>query len=148
MQNIQTKTPTAPQTRDPFQTLFSRLFGDTAQELYGTAEANQAPRTNISENEHAYELLFELPGMEEKDIHVHMHDHVLTVTAERKDDRETQGKRWHRVEHRYGTFSRTISLPQDATANAIEAVYRQGLLLVTVPKAPESRPTKIQVRTA
>ncbi len=148
MQNIQTKTPTSPQTRDPFQTLFNRLFGDTAQELYGSADANQAPRTNISENELAYELQFELPGIEEKDIHVHMHDHVLTVTAERKDDRVAEDKRWHRVEHRYGTFSRAISLPQDATANAIEAVYRQGVLSVKVPKAPESRPTKIQVRTA
>lgn len=141
-------TSTLPQTRDAFQTLFGRLFGDTLQEFYGTAETNGAPRTNISENEHAYELSFELPGLEEKDIHVHLQDHVLTVTAERKDGREAQGKRWHRVEHRYGQFSRTISLPQDAAGQDIEAVYKQGVLTVTVPKQPEARPTKIQVRGA
>lgn len=139
---------TLPQPRDPFQTLWSRLFGDTLPEFYGTTESNPAPRTNISETDTAYELAFELPGLEDKDIHVHMQDQTLTVTAERQDQREAQGKRWHRVEHRYGRFSRTISLPHDAANTGIEAVYQKGVLTVTVPKAPESRPTKIQVRGA
>ncbi len=138
---------TLPQPRDPFQTLFSRLFGDTLPEFYGSTESSGAPRTNISENDSAYELSFELPGLEEADIHVHMQDHTLTVTAERKDQGEETGKRWHRIEHRYGRFARTISLPQDAANAGIEAVYKNGVLTVTVPKAPESRPTKIQVRT-
>ncbi|MBM4059826.1 MAG: Hsp20/alpha crystallin family protein [Planctomycetes bacterium] len=139
--------PPAPQSRDPFQSLIGRLFGDALQEFYGTPEANQPPRTNIAETETAYELEFELPGVVEKDIQVQMHDHVLTVTAERQDARDVQGKRWHRVEHRYGQYTRTIALPQDATSAGIEAVYKQGLLTVTVPKAPESRPTRIQVRS-
>ena len=141
-----TNTPAAPQARDPFQTLFGRLFGDTLQDFYGTPEANLAPRTNISENDQGYELSFEMPGLDEKDIQVHMQDHVLTVTAERKEEREAKARKWHRVEHRYGRFTRTIALPQDAAGNGIEAVYRQGVLTVQVPKAPESRPTKIQVR--
>lgn len=146
MQN--TNQATLPQTRDPFQTLFNRLFGDSLPEFYGTSESNPTPRTNISESDVAYELSFELPGVEEKDIHVNMQDHTLMVTAERKDQRESAGKRWHRVEHRYGQFARTISLPQDAANTGIEAVYQKGVLTVTVPKAPESRPTKIQVRGA
>jgi HSP20 family protein len=77
-----------------------------------------------------------------------MQEHTLTVTAERRDDRDEAGKRWHRVEHRYGQYTRTISLPQDAANSGIEAVYKQGVLSITVPKAPESRPTKIQVRGA
>jgi HSP20 family protein len=146
MLKTQSNQSLTPLLRDPFQSLVGRLFGDAMQEFYGAPEANAAPRTNISENDRAYELSFELPGLEEKDIQVHVQDHVLTVSAERKDDRETQGKRWHRVEHRYGQFSRTISLPQDATATGVEAVYKQGVLTVTVPKVPESRPTKVQVR--
>lgn len=137
-----------PLLRDPFQSLFGRLFGDTMPEFYGTPEANAAPRTNISETDHGYELSFELPGLDEKDIQVHVQDHVLTVSGERKDDRESQGKRWHRVEHRYGQFSRTISLPQDASANGVEAVYKHGVLTVKVPKQPESRPTKVQIKTS
>lgn len=143
-----TTQTTLPQPRDPFQTLFSRLFGDTLPEFYGAAETAGAPRTNISETDTAYELSFELPGMEEKDIQVDMQDHMLTVTAERKDQRESGGKRWHRVEHRYGRFSRTISLPNDAAPAGIDAVYKAGVLSITVPKAPESRPTKIAVKSA
>jgi HSP20 family protein len=142
-----TRSPLIPQTRDPFANLFGRLFADALPEFYGTAEQSPSPRINISETENGYQLAFELPGLDEQDIQVHMQDHVLTVTGERKDDREVQGKQWHRVEHRYGQFTRTISLPQDASSQGIEAVYKQGVLTVTVPKAPESRPTKIQVRT-
>ncbi|MFY9341456.1 MAG: Hsp20/alpha crystallin family protein [Planctomycetota bacterium] len=137
---------TLPQLRDPFQTLFSRLFGDTLTEFYNTNEAVPAPRTDISETDAGYELSFELPGVDEKDITVNMQEHMLTVTAERKDQREASGKRWHRVEQRYGQFTRTIALPHDAANSGIEAVYQKGVLLVKVPKAPESRPTKIQVR--
>ena len=144
----QAQANTLPEPRDPFQTLFGRLFGDSLAEFYGTPQSTAAPRTNIAETETAYELSFELPGLEEKDIHVDVHDQTLKVTAERKDEREVSGKRWHRIEHRYGQFTRTISLPHDAASGGIEAVYRQGVLSVTVPKAPESRPTKIQVRGA
>ena len=143
-----TNQTTLPQTRDPFQNLFQRLFGDTLPELYGVTETSGLPRANICETETKYELSFELPGVDEKDIQVHMQDQTLMVTAERKDQRETEGKRWHRVEHRYGQFARTISLPHDATKKGIEAVYQKGVLTVTVPKAPESRPAKIEVRSA
>lgn len=141
-----TKTNGAPQARDPFQTLFGRLFGDALQGFYGTPEASLVPRANISENDQAYELAFEMPGLDEKDIEVNMQDHALTITAERKEDKEAKDKRWHRVEHSYGQFMRTIALPNDASGEGIGAVYRQGVLTVTVPKAPESRPQKIQVR--
>lgn len=147
MQNPTMQTPNSPQTRDPFQTLFQRLFGDSLQEFYGTADSNQTPRTNIAEHEAGYELAFELPGIDEKDIQVDLQDHVLTVTAERKDDRPSEGRRWHRVEHRYGRFHRAIALPQDATGDGIEAVYRQGVLTVRVPKAPQARPLRVQVRS-
>lgn len=146
MQDNNHNQATLPRPRDPFQTLFSRLFGDTLPELYGASDSTGTPRTNISETDTAYELSFELPGLEEKDIHVHMQEQTLTVTAERHDTRDASTRRWHRVEQRYGQFARTISLPHDASNNGIEAVYQKGVLTVTVPKAPESRPTKIQVR--
>ena len=147
---------TIPQIRDPFQSLFGRLFGDTVAELYRDDGAKaDLPRTNISETDAAYELAFELPGVSEADIDVQLHDRTLTVTAERKDrnegerDQTAEGKprrRWHRVEHRYGSFTRSISLPQDATQDGIEAVYDAGVLTVTVPKQPEAQPARIAVR--
>lgn len=143
-----TNTPTRlPQVRDPFNSLFGRLFGDALQDFYGSPEQAVALRTNIAEHDGAYELAFEMPGLEEKDIDVQMHDHTLTVTAERRDQRETEGKRWHRVEHSYGQMSRSIVLPKDTASGGIEAVYKQGVLTVTVPKAPQARPNKIAVRS-
>ncbi|MCA8964099.1 MAG: Hsp20/alpha crystallin family protein [Planctomycetes bacterium] len=142
-----TTTNRLPQLRDPFDNLFGRLFGDALQDFYGTPEQAHALRTNIAENDQGYELSFELPGLDEKAIDVQMHDHTLTVTAERTDDRQTEGKRWHRVEHRYGQLSRSIVLPKDAAQSGIEAVYKHGVLTITVPKAPEARPNKISVRS-
>src|SRR5688572_17519499 len=99
MQNPNSNTATLPQTRDPFQNLFQRLFGDALPEFFGQAgNSAAAPRTNICETDQTYELSFELPGLDEKDIQVHVQDQVLTVTAERKDQREKTGRRWHRVE--------------------------------------------------
>lgn len=140
-----------PQTRDPFQNLFHRLFGDAMPEFYGASDSGggvgaSVPRTNISETESAYELSFELPGIDEQDIAVNLQDQTLTISATRKDQRETKDKRWHRIEHRYGQFARTITLPHDASPQGIEAVYQKGVLTVTVPKTPEAKPTRIQVR--
>lgn len=130
---------------------------------------NAAPRTNIAETDAAYELAFELPGVAEKDIQVELKDKTLTIKAERssetdsknpdgdsakdtnadgdKDD-ATTSKRWHRVEHRYGRLSRAISLPTDAANDGVEAIYRAGVLTVTVPKQAEAQPARIAVRSA
>lgn len=143
-----TTNPTAPRSRDAFQTLFDRFFGETVPGLLQGADATLLPRTNIAETDHAYVMSFELPGMQEQDIHVNLQDRMLTVMAERRDDRDTKGTTWHRVEHRYGQQSRTIQLPQDAAANGVDAIYKNGVLTVTVPKAPESRPTKVPVKSA
>lgn len=138
-----------PQTRDPFQHFFQRLFGDSLAEFYGADRGGSlSPLTNIAETDHSYELSFELPGVEEPDIHVQMQDKTLTVTADRKEHGESKDRRWHRIEHRYGKFTRAIALPQDAASSGIEAVYQKGVLTVSVPKQPESRPSKINVRSA
>lgn len=145
-----------PHTRDPFQTLFTRLFGDQLGDFYGAeGQSAAAPRTNIAETDKSYELAFELPGVAEDDIQVQLHDKVLTIRAERRDTRASDagdnpenGRRWHRVEHRYGEFTRAISLPQDAANDGIEAVYEAGVLTVTVPKQPEAQPARITVRRA
>ena len=137
-----------PQPRDPFRSLFGHLFGDTLADFYGQpAQGDGAPRTNIAETDAGYELSFELPGVSESDIQVQLHDHVLTVTAQRRDDRDAEdGRRWHRVEHRYGETSRAISLPKDAADDGVDALFTQGVLKVTVPKQAAAQPAKIEVR--
>ena len=140
-----------PQIRDPFHSLVGRFFGDALGELYSDAgAADHTPRTNVSETEDASQLAFELPGLDEADIHVELHEHTLTVTANRTDERaaegEQDGRRWHRVEHRYGEHARSVTLPKDAADDGVEAVYKAGVLTVTVPKQAAAKPARIEVR--
>ncbi len=144
-----------PQIRDPFQSLMGHFFGDALGDLYAASTpSDHTPRTNISETDQAYELAFELPGFEESDLHVELHDHTLTVTAERRDDRaddddgDESGRRWHRVEHRYGAHTRAVAMPKDAADDGVEAVYKAGVLTVTVPKQAAAKPARIEVRGA
>ena len=154
---LTTTKSSTPALRDPFQSLF-QLFSD-ADSWFGPGRSGGqtvAPLANISETDEAYELAFELPGLQESDIQVDLHDNTLTVSAERKDTREAargdgdtndQPKRkWHRIEHRYGRFVRAISLPKDAASDQVDAVYENGVLTVTVPKAPEAQARRIEVR--
>ncbi|HLQ38439.1 MAG TPA: Hsp20/alpha crystallin family protein [Planctomycetota bacterium] len=129
--------------RDPITTLFDSIFGTALPEF---APTEFSPRTNIVETDQAYVLAFEVPGLEEKDIRVDLRENQLLITGERKDDRETEGKTWHRVEHRYGTMTRTIALPPDAKTDGIEAVCKRGILTVTVPKLQPVEPTKIEIK--
>ncbi|MCA8951184.1 MAG: Hsp20/alpha crystallin family protein [Planctomycetes bacterium] len=141
--------PGAAILRDPFQSLFQTLFGDHDGFVIPRGESNRAPLANISETDAGYELAFELPGIAESDIQVDVRDNTLTVTAERKDDRDVkdQKRKWHRVEHRYGRYSRAISLPRDASSDDVDAVYKNGVLHVTVPKVPAAQNKRIVVRS-
>ena len=137
---MRTLLPQPKTQRDPFLNLFDSFF---RPELFA---GDLEPRTNIAETDQAYELSFELPGLDEKDIQVQLHDRQLTVTAERREEQQSDGKTWHRVEHRYGKLSRTVLLPEPARSDAVEASYKHGVLSVTVQKSPEQLPTKVQVK--
>jgi HSP20 family protein len=137
---MRTLLPQPKTQHDPFLNLFDSFF------LPEHFAAEVEPRTNIAETDQAYELSFELPGLDEKDIQVQVHDRQLTVTAERRAEQKSEGKTWHRVEHRYGKLSRTVLLPEAARSDAVDASYKQGVLNVTVQKSPERLPTKVQVK--
>lgn len=133
----------ATRTRDPFTHLIDSFFSDGLPELF---EQGNLPRTNVAETEDAYLVQLELPGVTEEAIDVKVHEGQLHVRAERKDETQSEGRTWHRVEQRYGTFARTIALPKNARGDAIEAVYQQGVLSLTIPKVPEAKPVQIQVK--
>lgn len=133
----------ANRSRNPFTSLVDGFFSDSLPELF---ETGNLPRTNVAESEDAYTVQLELPGIPEDAIEVKVHEGQLLVQAERKDETQSQGRTWHRIEHRYGTFARTVALPKDAKADAIEAVYQQGVLTLTIPKVPAAKPVQIQVK--
>jgi len=104
------------------------------------------PATDIEETDKEFRIVFELPGMEKKDIKVSVEDNILTVSGERKDRSEEKGKNYVRSEIRCGSFSRSFSLPRTVDVNNVAADYRDGLLTVTLQKTEEAKPKEIEVK--
>ena len=107
------------------------------------------PKVDVAETEAGLELTAELPGFDEKDVSLDIHDGVLTIKAEHKDEREEKDddKHYHLVERSQGTFMRRFALPFEADADKAEAHLDKGLLKVTVPRlaAEEKKPRSIPI---
>ena len=135
---------------DPFreltalQTEVNRLFsrvggGDVAERQSWT------PSIDVIETDEAIKLNAELAGMDPKDISIEVQDNVLTVSGERRFEEEVKEDKYYRSERRYGSFSRSLALPQTAEEDGFEAKYENGVLEVVAPKADIAKPKKIQV---
>ncbi|MFN2590820.1 MAG: Hsp20/alpha crystallin family protein [Actinomycetota bacterium] len=138
---------------DPFRDLmgiqneFNRLFGRTYGGEAGPGDSGAwMPAIDIYEGKDKYVISVELAGVEPADVDISVEDSTLTVRGERKFYREVDEDSFHRVERRYGAFSRSLSLPQTANADAIEASFDRGVLTVEIPKVEEAKPKKITVK--
>ena len=132
--------------------LFSKLFEDPFDfnfndRLPETFRTNLVPAVNVAEDEKALTVSVELPGLEEKDIDVEVMGNQLVISGERKFEEEKKEKDFHRVEHQYGSFSRTVTLPTGLKTDAVDAVYKKGILTVSIPKVEPTPVAKIKVKT-
>ena len=84
--------------------------------------------------------------MKKEDVHVTVENGVLTITGERKFEKEEKSRKYHRIERAYGTFARSFALPDNIDANKVNANYKDGLLTVTVAKSEHARPKQIDVK--
>jgi HSP20 family protein len=114
----------------------------------GTRAAGVFPALNIYENEEALTVTAEVPGVGPEDLHIEVEDNNLILRGERKITHEDETVSYHRREREAGTFHRILSLPVAVDTSQVRASCRNGVLEVLLPKAPEARPTKIQVTTA
>jgi HSP20 family protein len=103
------------------------------------------PAVDVWETEDELVLSFDLPGIPEDKIAVELDDNILTVSGERERTSEHSNDRFYRFERRFGTFSRSVTLPQGVQEDAIQANYANGVLEVRVPKPEEPKPKRIQV---
>ena len=141
-------------TRRPMRNLFSlhnemgRIFGDLFAPHEGgtdTEEISWIPTVDVSETENGYEIRAELPGISENDVNVSVTDNVLTIKGEKRQEAETDGKNYHRVERRYGSFQRSFTLPRHTETDAIKAEYKDGVLTLGIPKAEVAKPTEVPI---
>jgi HSP20 family protein len=107
-----------------------------------------APSMDVSETDKEIEITTELPGLEEKDIQLNVADDVLTIRGEKKNEREESKKDYHLVERSYGSFVRSVQLPNGVNAEGIKAVMSKGVLKVTVPKPAPAQSKKIDIKSA
>ena len=133
-----------------FDTMFDRavdeFFAPWASRS-GAEGEGWAPRVDIREHGNAIVIEAEVPGAERDSLKLEVKDGVLTLKGEKRSERQEEGEGVYRVERSYGAFERKFSLPEEVDGEKIEAVYKDGVLTVTLPKKPELAPRRIAVKT-
>lgn len=109
------------------------------------ANGGWAPRVDVSENDKAFVIKAEIPGVNKDDVNVSLENGVLTLQGERRQEREEKGWRFHRVERAYGHFMRSFTLPGNVDASQLKASFHNGLLEVDLPKLEQSPAEALQV---
>ena len=151
-----------PYGRDPFTSfrneidrLFEDFFTPAAGEGRQFAGAGQPvpalvrPSIDVDETEQAYRVSVELPGLTEKDVELNLRDNALTISGEKRSEREEEkaGRRY--AERSYGRFERTIPFPTEVDPERVDAMFRNGVLTVTLPKheKAQEKTRRIEVRS-
>ena len=135
---------------DPFREMaalqndMSRLLG-VLPEGNGAAERAWVPALDVWETESEYVYAFDLPGIPEDRISIEFEDGALTVSAERARTQQTENDRFYRFERRFGTFTRTLELPQGIKDSDISASSNDGVLEIHVTKPEETKPQRIKI---
>ena len=104
-----------------------------------------SPALDVHDEKDAFTVTLEAPGLKKEDFEISFHDGVLSISGERKEEKEAKERNYFRRERYFGRFARSVSLPADVKADKIGATYKDGILAVTLPKAEEAKPKQIQV---
>lgn len=116
-----------------FSSLIDKFFNDSVSRWGGSA-FDFVPKADVWETEKGYEVHLTVPGMKKEDFNVDLKDNYLTVSGERKLERENKEGNFHSIESQYGSFSRSFALPELADASAVSAKYENGILEIFIPK--------------
>lgn len=128
--------------REAVSKLFEESLVPTAP---GRNGGNFLPAIDLSETPEAYLIEATMPGVKAEDVNITFENGVLTISGEAKQETEQKDRNYHRIERRYGRFSRSVSFPSTVKGDAIEAKLEHGVLKLTLPKAEEVKPRKINV---
>ena len=141
---------------DPFRELedmsdrLNRMFARPAARPESGKEAitvaDWVPAVDISETDVEYLIKAELPEVKKEDVKVTVQHGVLTIHGERKHEKEEKGKRYHRVERSYGSFTRSFTLPDEVDEAKVRAEFKDGMLHLHLPKSEKAKPKAIDVK--
>ncbi len=133
--------------RDEMDRLLNEFYGKVmpTTEVY---EGDWYPAMDITETDNEVIATLELPGLRHDDIKVSVKNDILTVSGEKKQEKVHENENVHRVERTYGYFKRSVALPVEVDTNKVKAVYRDGILKVTMPKLEEKKTKEIPVQVS
>jgi HSP20 family protein len=119
---------------------------------WGLFEGDWSPRLDLYENDDAYFVRMDMPGIEQKEIEINILNDVLTAKGRRKAEEDAEGRKagrkYQREERIFGSFHRTVPLPLPVDASRVEAKLEDGVLSLTLPKREETKPRKISVKVS
>lgn len=126
--------------------LFNDVFSDIDSPDRSSLTAfSFAPRTDVYEEDDRIVLEMEVPGMREEDVHLTLEGNTLSISGERKIEKNRKPDRYQRIERYYGSFSRTFTLPATVDPDSVDAKYEHGILHVSMAKKANARPRQIKV---
>ena len=137
-----------------FDTAFNRFglspFGENPNLLEGMSGSILKPRLDLGATEKEYTVSVEIPGVNEKDVQLEISNNTLTICGEKKQKTEEKNKSYYRVERSYGSFQRVLSLPEDADQGGVKAIFKKGLLTITIPRKalPGSKVKQVEINYA
>jgi HSP20 family protein len=129
--------------REEMNDLMNRFWAGTA-EPFGLAE--WAPALDVSESDDAVLVDVEIPGIDPSDLDISVTGDVLTIRGEKRDETGQPGRNFHRVERRYGQFTRTLTLPAAVNADQVEAKARFGILTIRLPKREDAKARRVEIK--
>jgi len=132
--------------RDEIDRLFESPFSALNEGLQPFM-SGWSPALDLYDDKDNFLVKAELPGMKKEDIEIQLHDGVLTLSGERKQEKKFEGSDIHRSERFVGKFQRTLTLPSQVDVDKVKASYQDGILTVTLPKSEAAKPKQIQIKT-
>ena len=136
---------------EEMQNRLSSLFGrrlpllrDSGEEDFTVTE--WSPPVDIAEDDKEYTVKAELPGLNKENIKVSVEGGVLSIAGERKVEKEEKNKKYHRIERSYGSFTRSFTLPEDASGEKVNAEFKDGVLKVHLPKEEKAKSKSVEVK--
>jgi HSP20 family protein len=143
---MRTLAPWRGDLRRDMERFFER-FADPIWEPFDMTAGDWAPKLDVSETKDAMVVTAEMPGIDPREIEIALTGDLLTLKGEKEKETGDKEERFHRVERTYGAFLRSVRLPMAVDGSKVTATFKNGVLVVTLPKTPAAKGTMIPVKT-
>jgi HSP20 family protein len=133
----------------PFSSIVENFFGRSADDIFALPKSSLIPAVNIVQSDKSYAVEVAAPGLKKNDFKIEVEDGILTISAEKEEEKEDKNKKYTRREYSYNAFSRSFVLPENVKASDVKAQYEDGVLRINVPKmqveTKKAVPTKVAI---